>query len=215
MESLPSAHEPQFVNVEQQQLSATAGMWVFLASEIMFFGAIIGSFVIYAYLYPQVFAEFSRKLHLPLGSVNTGVLLTSSWTMALAVHAGQNRERKKIFLFLSLTFLLGLLFLGIKGYEWYEEIKKGDVPGAQSFHSYQGAMFLRLYFIMTGIHGLHVLIGLLLISLLAFHTWRKKSVSLSQTHFTENLGLYWHFVDIVWIFLFPLLYLFDKPGVPW
>jgi cytochrome c oxidase subunit 3 len=201
--------------MEQQKASATAGMWVFLTSEIMFFGAIIASFIIYGYLYPNIFADFSKKLHLLLGSINTGVLLTSSWTMALAVHASQTKDRRKLLLLLGLTLILGSLFLGIKGYEWSEEINKGDFPGAQNFHPRQGEMFLGLYFIMTGFHGLHVLIGLLLMSLLAFHAFRNKHMSLSQIHFTENLGLYWHFVDIVWIFLFPLLYLMDQPRVPW
>jgi cytochrome c oxidase subunit 3 len=205
----------QFETVEQQKAAATAGMWVFLSSEIMFFGAIFSGYFIYAYLYPEVFAEFSKKLHLLLGSINTGVLLTSSWTMALAVHAAQHRKRDRMLIYLSLTLLLGFLFLGIKGYEWYEEIRNSHFPGSDLKRPHQGEMFLRLYFVMTGFHGLHVLLGLLVITGLGIYTLRSDEMHLSQAHFAENLGLYWHFVDIIWIFLFPMLYLMDKPRLPW
>ncbi|HET9240132.1 MAG TPA: cytochrome c oxidase subunit 3 family protein [Oligoflexus sp.] len=208
-------HEHQFVALEQQKAAATAGMWVFLTSEIMFFGAIFSAFLIYGYLYPEVFAHFSQKLHLLLGSLNTGILLTSSWTMVMAVHGAQQQNRRLLLRSLVFTFLLGAVFLGIKGYEWSAEIRSGDFPGSGQVNPRQGEIFLRLYFIMTGFHGLHVLIGLLLITGLWIDTARKTNIPSSQLHFTENLGLYWHFVDIVWIFLFPMLYLMDKPRLPW
>lgn len=215
MVSAPQTYDHQFVAVEQQKEATLAGMWVFLASEIMFFGALFFSYLVYAWLYPEVFVHFSRKLHVLWGGINTGILLTSSWTMVMAVHAAEHKERKRAVAFLAPTGLLGCLFLGIKGYEWYEAITSGYFPGSDTIDPYQGQTFFRLYFIMTGFHGLHVFIGVILIGVLGFLTLRRQQPTLSQQHFTHNLGLYWHFVDIIWIFLFPLLYLMDKPRLPW
>src|SRR5690349_16998329 len=141
--------------------TATAGMWVFLTSEIMFFGVLFSAYVIYARLNPETFAQFSKRLHLMWGTVNTAVLLSSSLTMVLAVQGAQQRQRRKILLFLGLTFILGWIFLGIKGFEWFEEILGGNLP--------RSSLFLSLYFTMTGFHGLHVLIGLFFIGGLWFH----------------------------------------------
>jgi cytochrome c oxidase subunit 3 len=206
----------QFNSAEQQKDASNLGMWVFLITEVMFFGGMFLAYSVYRSAYPGVFGAASRTLNATIGAINTAVLLCSSFTMVLAVRAGQLGRRKQIMVFLVLTLILGMAFLGIKGYEWNEKFQEHHVPGP-SFHM-EGAglqdhaqLFFSLYFAMTGLHALHMVVGVGLLSMLLYQTHRGK---FSAAYYTpiDIVGLYWHFVDIIWIYLFPLLYLIDRHG---
>ena len=204
------SHAHQFDDAEQQRDTASLGMWIFLATEFMFFGGLFVSYIAYRYLYPQAFAEASAHLKTLLGGLNTGVLLTSSLTMALAVHAAQAGRRRAIVAFLLLTIALGLVFLGVKAYEYYSEYQEGLVPalnftlgGAQAQHA---QLFFILYFLMTGLHAIHMTIGICVVLVITLLAWRGRFSAEYNTP-VELVGLYWHFVDIIWVFLYPLLYL--------
>jgi cytochrome c oxidase subunit 3 len=200
----------QFETMEQQKESSTLGMWLFLVTEIMFFGGLFTVYVIYRNMYPQAFAAASSTLNVPLGAFNTAVLIGSSLTMALAIWAAQVNWRKGIILFLLLTMALGSTFLVVKGFEYAEKFEHHHVPGPNfEFDGPQpenAEIFFSLYFIMTGIHATHMIIGIIILGVLAVFAWRGKFDS-EYFNPLEMTGLYWHFVDIVWIFLFPLLYL--------
>lgn len=205
----------QFDSVEQQREASNLGMWMFLITEIMFFGGLILTYVIYRMLYFQAFADASNTLNLRLGTINTAVLIGSSLTMALAVHAAQVSKRKALIFFLILTIVLGSIFLGIKVKEYSDKFRENHVPGA-SYHFEEKTtdplhtqIYFSLYFCMTGLHALHMIIGIGLLSWLVFNSWKGRY---SSEYFApvENCGLYWHFVDIVWIFLFPFLYLISR-----
>jgi cytochrome c oxidase subunit 3 len=202
-----------FENLEQQREAGTLGMWVFLVTEIMFFGGMFLAYLVYRSAFPRMFAEASSQLDLTLGAVNTVVLICSSFTMALAVFGAQVGNRRMLVFFLLLTILLGLAFLGIKSLEYRHKFEHHLFPG--SHFRYQGSnareaqIFFGLYFAMTGMHALHMIIGVGLLSVLA---WMAKRGRFSPEYFSpvELSGLYWHFVDIIWIFLFPLLYLIGR-----
>jgi cytochrome c oxidase subunit 3 len=205
-----ASHAHQFDDPTQQRETASLGMWIFLATEFMFFGGLFMAYIAYRYLYPQAFAAGSQHLKTLLGGANTGVLLSSSLTMALAVDAARAGRCRTIVAFLLLTVALGALFLGIKGYENYSEYLEGLVPafnftfeGAQA---QQVKLFFILYFLMTGLHAIHMTIGICVVLAIAVLAWRRR---FSPAYYTplELVGLYWHFVDIIWVFLFPLLYL--------
>lgn len=186
-------------------------MWTFLATEILFFGGMLMAYLAYRYLYGAAFAEASGHLYASIGTINTVVLLTSSLTMALAIHAIGGGQRRATVLLLAATAALGALFLGIKAFEYYLDFQEKLVPGvnfaaadfADPAHS---QLFFLLYFIMTGVHALHMIIGITIVSIVAFRVWRGH-FSAQSYNGVENSGLYWHFVDIVWVFLYPLLYL--------
>ena len=211
--SRTAAHQHQFDSAAQQYEASALGMWVFLVTEIMFFGGILTAYVVYRSLYPESFAHVSNHLSLPLGAFNTVVLIGSSLTMALAVHAGQLGRRLQIVVFLALTMLLGSVFLGIKAYEYHHKFVEGLVPGP--LFTYEGAdrgpaqMFMCLYFGLTGIHALHMVIGVGVLAVILAMAWRGRFSAAYSTP-VEMSGLYWHFVDVVWIFLFPLLYLLGR-----
>lgn len=202
-----------FHDLAQQHEAAGLGMWLFLLTEIMFFGGVLCAYAVYRSLYPEAFAEGSHHLDITLGSVNTAVLIVSSLTMALAVHAAQTGSRKLIVLFLVATMLFGGVFLGIKGLEYYHKYEEHHVPGPG--FQYEGAqanqvhLFFSFYFTLTGIHALHMVIGIGLMIWMAAKAWRG-AFSAEYYAPVEMAGLYWHFVDVVWIFLFPLLYLFGR-----
>jgi cytochrome c oxidase subunit III len=209
----PLAHH--FESYEQQRESASLGMWVFLVTEIMFFGGLFAAYAIYRWSFPESFAAASRHLDVRLGTTNTAVLIGSSLTMALAVRAGQLGKRRGVVVFLALTLLLGSAFLGIKFYEYHEKVVEHLVPGhAFQFHD-PGAphaqMFFCLYFAMTGLHALHMVIGIGLLAVMVVLGSRGRFTP-ENHNALECSGLYWHFVDIVWIFLFPLLYLVGRHG---
>jgi cytochrome c oxidase subunit 3 len=204
----------QFDTADQQKDASTLGMWVFLITEIMFFGGMFLAYSVYRSAYPHVFAVASTSLDAVIGAINTAVLLCSSFTMVLAVRAAQLGQRKAVIVFLILTLILGLTFLGVKGYEWNEKFQEHHVPGP-TFHlegvDVQGPaqIFFSLYFAMTGLHALHMVIGVGILTWLMLATYKRKFSAEYMTP-VDIAGLYWHFVDIIWIFLFPLLYLIDR-----
>ncbi len=211
MESI--AH--QFDDIDQQKEAATLGMWIFLATEVLFFGAMFLGYSVYRSAYGEPFGEASRHLDILLGAVNTAVLLCSSLSMAMAVHEAQMGNRKMLIAFLGITMLLGVVFLGIKFYEYYHKYEEGLIPGVHFAWSGPAAppasIFFLFYFIMTGMHALHMIIGLGVMTVLMILAKMNK---FSSSYYTpvEMGGLYWHFVDIIWVFLFPLLYLVDRSG---
>lgn len=207
----PAYHGHQFDDMAQQNEAASLGMWLFLLTEIMFFGGFFLGYSIYRSHYYDAFVAGSHHLDIFWGGFNTVVLITSSVTMAFAVRAAQLGNKKHIQLFLILTLILGFAFLGVKYIEYSHKFHDHLIPGYDFIWTGKGnprhvQLFYGFYFGMTGMHALHMIIGAgLLIWLL---------VRVSQNVFTteyyapiENFGLYWHFVDLVWIFLFPLLYL--------
>ena len=177
------------------------GVWWFLASEIVLFGGLIGAFVM-SRLGSGGWSAMAAHLSVPIGTINTFVLLTSSLTMVLAFAAAEKGDQKGIRTWLLLTVLLGLAFLIIKGFEWGGKIGAGFTPAAGSFWSF--------YYTMTGLHALHVLAGVVINLLLFLSALR--GLLRGREHRVELAGLYWHFVDVVWIFLFPLLYLSWSKG---
>ena len=208
------ALQHHFETLEQQQEASTLGMWVFLVTEVMFFGGLLMAYLLYRVWYPEAWSEGSLELDIMLGGINTVVLIGSSLTMAFAVRAAQTgRQGRTIVTWLVLTMLLGLTFLVIKFFEYKHKYDLGHIPGANfhldSPHADQVQIFLSLYFAMTGLHALHMVIGFGLLSVIAWMAWKGRFSAEWNTP-VEMSGLYWHFVDIVWIFLFPLLYLVDR-----
>jgi len=207
------AHAHQFDDAEQQREAATLGMWLFVAQEILFFGGLFTVYTVYRYAYPGPFAHASHHLDVWLGGINTAVLIASSLTMALAVHAAQVGRRNGQVGYLLLTILLGAVFLVIKTIEYHHKFHESHVPGAN--FRYPGAeakpaeIFFSLYFAMTGLHALHMVIGIAILAVLVVMALRGR-FGASYYSPVEVTGLYWHFVDIVWIFLFPLLYLIGR-----
>ena len=206
----------QFDTEEQQKDASTLGMWIFLITEVMFFGGMFLLYTVYRHAYSHVFAVASSSLNVYIGAANTVVLLCSSLTMVLAVRAAQLGKTRAIIVFLILTLILGGVFLGVKAYEWNEKFEEHHVPGV-SFHfedlaaDQQGhaQLFFSLYFAMTGLHALHMVVGAGLLIYLIFQA-RKGKFTVGYDTPVDLIGLYWHFVDIIWIYLFPLLYLIDR-----
>jgi cytochrome c oxidase subunit 3 len=216
-----ATHHPalahQFDDLEQQKEASTLGMWVFLATEVLFFGGLFLAYSLYRAWYPDAFAAASREMVLWAGTTNTAVLITSSLTMALAVRATQTGERRSAMLFLVLTMLLGATFLGIKAFEYHTEFVEQHVPGPgfrfETAYMAHAQVFFSLYFVMTGLHAVHMIIGLGIMGVMLWWTWRG-TITKDYSNPIEVSGLYWHFVDIVWIFLFPLLYLIGRHARP-
>jgi cytochrome c oxidase subunit 3 len=190
-------------------------MWVFIAQEVLFFGGLFATYTVYRVKYHEAFAAASHHLNVTLGAVNTAVLICSSLTMALAVRAAALGRRKQIVAWLLLTVLLGGAFLGVKVFEYREKWEHHLIPGpgfrAHELHldgdaALNAQLYYSLYFAMTGLHALHMIIGIPIILGLAVLAWRGRYGPEWSTP-VEMTGLYWHFVDIVWIFLFPFLYL--------
>ena len=212
--------------MEQQREAGTLGMWVFLVTEIMFFGGMFLAYALYRNLYPAAFASASNHLDIWLGAINTGVLILSSFTMALAVYFTQIGKPRPQILCLVLTLVLGLTFLGIKAVEYHDKYVDRLIPGRlipgrpfgpdpHELHLLAGAtmekveLFYWIYFAMTGMHALHMIIGAGLLTYLIIFSIRRRFGPEYHSP-VEVIGLYWHFVDIVWIFLFPLLYLLGR-----
>jgi cytochrome c oxidase subunit 3 len=210
-ENFKAPTEQQFENFEQQEEVARLGMWTFLATEVMFFGGMFMAYIVYRHEYPQAFAIASKHTDLFYGTINTAILLTSSLWMALAVNATAENRRKQSVMFLLLTILFALGFLGVKALEYTKDLREHLLPGNNFLvpRSPKTDLFFFLYWAMTGLHGLHVLIGIGILSVIAFLASREKFSS-EYYNPVEVSGLYWHFVDIVWIFLYPLLYLVDR-----
>jgi cytochrome c oxidase subunit III len=241
------AHHPalqhHFDTMRQQKEAAVIGMWVFLLTEILFFGGLFVAYMIYRIWYFEAFAEASRRLSLFWGGLNTAVLIGSSLTMAMAVRSAQTNNRKWTVNWLVLTMLLGCVFLGVKVIEYQDKFANYEVPGPSYnwlYHEQHAAaagheggaegapaaehrqlsmtpdqlqrttqLYFSLYFTMTGLHALHMIIGVGLMLVITWMAWKGKFDAEYYTP-VEMSGLYWHFVDIVWIFLFPLLYLVER-----
>ncbi len=205
----------QFCTREQQHDASTLGMWVFLATEVMVFGVLFTGYAAYRTEYPESFAAASRRLNVTIGGINTVVLLTSSLTMALAVYAARLGQKKMLVRCLILTAFLGTLFMVFKAIEYYEDYEKQLVPRlafqsedwqSPGVNPKEVELFLMFYYIMTGLHALHLTVGIAVMAVIAYLAWRG---AYSPEYYSpvEVAGLYWHFVDVIWIFLLPLLYL--------
>src|SRR5262249_33927175 len=197
----------------QQRRAVTVGMWAFLVNEVMFFGGLFTTYTVYRMLYPHAFHDGSHHLDITLGATNTAVLIASSLTMALAVWSAEHGRRGPLMAWLVATVVLGSVFIGIKGIEYHEKWVDHLVPGPGFvWHGEDGGhvqIFFSLYFAMTGFHALHMIIGFGLLAWL-FRDARRGRFGPTYYAPVEVVGLYWHFVDIVWIFLFPLLYLIGR-----
>ena len=208
-----AAHLP-FDDREQQHTAATLGMWVFLGTELLLFGGMIAGYVVYRLAYPDAWRAGSEHLYEWIGVTNTAILLTSSLTAALAVRAANAGERKQLLVFIALTFAIGGLFLGVKGVEYYLDITREHLLPGVNFAAHHGgepnssgiALFLSFYWTMTAVHAVHMTAGLGVWAALFVQTLRKRLPD-DSTDVVEIVGMYWHFVDLVWIFLLPLLYL--------
>jgi cytochrome c oxidase subunit 3 len=201
----------QFAEMPQQREASILGMWTFLATEILFFGAMFMAYITYRSIYPQAFAEASKHTIVLYGTINTAILLTSSLTMVLAVHAIQENDLKWLVRYLLCTILLACGFLVIKGLEYHDDLTEKLWPGPNFKPGLppQAQIFWFLYWSMTGLHALHVTVGVVLLSIMA---WMGKRGRFSADYYNpvDVSALYWHFVDIVWIFLYPLLYLINR-----
>lgn len=200
-----------YEEMPQQKEAATLGMWTFLATEILFFGAMFTSYIVYRTAFPDAFALASHHTIVLFGTVNTAILLTSSLTMALAVHAAKLGENKIVFRYLAVTILFGIAFLAVKGLEYHQDLNEHLWPGPHFRPELppQSQIFWVLYWIMTGVHAVHVTVGVLVICFIARMAAKRKFSAEYHTP-VELTGLYWHFVDIIWIFLYPLLYLINR-----
>lgn len=188
--------------------TAKLGMWLFLFTEIILFGGLFVLYAVYYYFHPQGFASASHELSLGFGTVNTLILLTSSLFVAASLSALQKGERRLTLLLLSGTILVALTFLVNKYFEWSEKFAHGIYPNGPAMANLAPGevVFFALYFVTTGLHGIHVLIGGVLLTVIAFGV-RRGSIHQGDYVKLENSGLYWHLVDLIWIFIFPLYYL--------
>jgi cytochrome c oxidase subunit 3 len=205
--------------MEQQKDATTLGMWAFLMQEIMFFGGLFMCYILYRNMYPDAWAMGSNELDVLLGGINTAVLIGSSLTMAMGVYASQTGKQKMLFNMLLATLILGLTFMVIKYFEYTSKIEHGLFPGfglwapdpahIPSAEAPHVQMFFVVYFAMTGMHALHMIIG---VGILLWLMKRAKNREFGPEYHgpIELFGLYWHFVDVIWIFLFPLLYLVNR-----
>lgn len=231
-------HDPHlahhFEDMDQQQETHSLGMWTFLATEIMFFGGLFLAFTVYHVQFPVAFMAASSELNPIYGGINTFFLILSSLTMAMAVHAAQTGNRKRISQMLLFTILLAFCFCGVKSVEWIEKYNHHLIPGTRFdfFHSFttpeqlahkatilkadpfaaqHSQIFFLLYFIMTGLHGIHVVIGIGLLGWIWLRSLRNEFGKTWNTP-VELIGLYWHLVDLIWIYLFPIIYLIHRNG---
>lgn len=211
--ALELQHVPseQFHDHLQQKQTALLGVWVFLSTEVLFFGGLFAAFYVYRFTFTKDFAEAANELKWWLGGINTMVLLISSYFMAEAVSAARKGETKSIIRRLLLVAVLGFAFIGIKSTEYFLEYREGLFPWQEHFAADpHGKLFMIFYCITTGLHALHVTIGIcciLVTALMAHRGWFTKEYH----NPVEGVGLYWHFVDLVWVFLYPTLYLLRHP----
>ncbi|OFX22734.1 MAG: cytochrome C oxidase subunit III [Anaeromyxobacter sp. RBG_16_69_14] len=206
-ESYVAHHYP---NLRQQEHAARLGMWLFLATEILLFAGLFTGYSVYRFLYAETFAQASEHLSVAAGTINTVVLITSSLSVALAHHLVQHGRGKAAALSLLVTLGFALVFLAIKAWEWTHDFHEGLLPGRfftnAELTSTGAPMFFTVYFLMTGLHGLHVVIGMTVLAILMVLCWRG-AYDHGYTTPVELGGMYWHLVDLIWIFLYPLLYL--------
>ncbi len=208
--SHPAYLAHHFSDVEQQHESAKLGMWIFLLTEMLLFGGLFCAYSIFRAWNPEMFYNAHKFLNVRLGTLNTIILITSSLTIALAIRSLQINKKNNAVLYLSLTLIFAAAFLVIKYFEYRHKFHMGQLPG--KFYTFTGVkgtnphIFFSIYFIMTGLHGMHIFIGMIIIAIMLVKTANGK---FSSEYYTpvEMTGLYWHLVDIIWIYLFPLLYL--------
>lgn len=200
-----------YKNAEHEYNTSKFGLWLFLCTEILMFGGLFVGYAIYHHKYPELFKAGSHFLNWKLGATNTVVLLVSSFTMALSIYYAQINQRKKSLVNLYITLICGFIFMGIKYMEYSHKIHEGLLPGAMFHYTGEGLVenlpiYFSFYFMMTGLHGSHVIAGMALISWLIYRTHRG---DFDPSYYTpiECVGLFWHLVDLIWIYLFPLLYL--------
>lgn len=201
-----------FVDAEQQFQTAKLGMWIFLVTEILMFGGLFAAYIVFRTWYPDLFTQASAELNTLWGGVNTVVLIGSSLTVAMAIKSAQLNQKKNIAINLGITLALAAVFMVIKYFEWTHKFELGIFPG--QFYDFGGIahekanVFFSLYYLMTGLHGIHVLVGM---GLMSWLLWRSFKNHFDSEYYTpiEITGLYWHLVDIIWIFLFPLFYLIE------
>jgi cytochrome c oxidase subunit 3 len=203
----------QFSSPEQQRETTTIGMWIFLMTEVMLFGGLFVAYTVYRLSHPQAFDLGSSEMESSIGAINTAVLICSSLTMALAVYSSEVGKQKMILLYLALTMIIGALFLVLKMTEYHDHWLEHKVPGfwfvQQGAHAPAVQMFFVFYFLMTGLHALHMTIGLGILSVLLFRTFL--GCFTAEYHTPIDMGgLYWHFIDIVWVFLYAIFYI---PGL--
>jgi cytochrome c oxidase subunit 3 len=199
-----------YVDAEQQRGASIMGMYVFLGSEIMLFGGLFAAALVIRVLYPHEVVEASKKLHIWIGAINTAVLLTSSLAVAMAVHAAREARRRGVVMLLAGAAILGLAFLAIKGFEYSRESADGVLPGFNDPGRFSGRiehLFMNLYLIATALHALHVTVGVVLLSTVSTLVGTRRLVLPRRSIVVENAGLYWHLVDAIWVFLYPVLYL--------
>ena len=211
--STPRALAHHFDSLEQQKEASTLGMWFFLVQEVMFFGGLFMTYLLYRWRDSEAFAAASHELDIKLGLINTVILIASSLTMAMAVRSAQTSRRKPLVRYLVATGVLGLAFLVIKYFEYSAKFHHHQIPGA-AFHfdgpvGARAETFFSLYFAMTGMHALHMIVGVGILAWILRDSIRGR-YDAEYYNPVENFGLYWHFVDIVWIFLFPMLYLIGR-----
>jgi len=205
-----SVLKPPWKELSRQREGATFGVWVFLASELLFFGALLLLYTVYRTLHPEAFITAGRETDIWYGTVNTAVLMTSSLTMAVAAQAAEGDLRRLALWCLGATMALGLLFLSLKGFEYAEDIEKNLVPGNHfALKEPAAQIFFALYWIMTAIHAIHLTIGLGLVGRLLI-AGALRRVQLRENPQVEVTALYWHLVDIIWIILYPLIYLMGR-----
>ncbi|MCH8523006.1 MAG: cytochrome c oxidase subunit 3 family protein [Balneolales bacterium] len=201
-----------FVDSEQQFDSSKLGMWIFLVTEVLFFGGLFVAYIVYRAWNPELFYMSAKELSTMMGAINTIVLIGSSLTIALAVRAAQLNQQANISKYLLVTIFLACVFLVIKYFEYTSKFAVGILPG--ELYTYEGidhpgaAIFFSIYYMMTGLHGIHVIIG---IGIMVWLLVKTRQGAYSSSYFTpiEITALYWHLVDLIWIFLFPLLYLIE------
>jgi cytochrome c oxidase subunit 3 len=208
MQASPLAHH--FESLEKQAHAARLAMWVFLATEVLLFTALFAAYSVYRFLYPEGFAQASRSIETWIGFVNTLVLVTSSFTVATGFHHATRGEGRKTALFFGISVLLALVFLGFKAVEYSHHFREGQLPGA--YYTYEGVkapggqLFFTLYFLITGLHAIHVIIGMTVLIVVGALAYRGRYTAEYNVP-VELAGLYWHLVDLIWIFVFPLIYL--------
>lgn len=201
-----------FASIEVQQHAARLGMWLFLATEILLFAGLFVIYANYRYTFPDAFAAASRHLNLTLGTFNTVVLITSSFTAAMAVHYAKEAKNKMVVLMFVLTIAMALGFLVVKYFEYHHKFEVGQLPGPyftdkEPSLQLQGVpMYFAIYFLSTGLHAFHVIVGMIVLAWVTTKAWRNQFSHRDYTA-VELGSMYWHLVDLVWIFLFPMLYL--------
>jgi cytochrome c oxidase subunit III len=203
-----TAEEIHVAHVHRDDFGSKMGLWLFLLTEILLFGGLFLLYAGYRYKYPEGFAAAATELDVLMGAINTIILLTSSLTVVLGIVSLQKNNKKLCLFFLWITVALGLMFLVNKYFEWGTKFHHGIYPKGPKLQDMSDGevMYFGLYYVMTGLHGLHIIVGLIFIGIVMY---RIKQGFITSTNFQklENSGLYWHIVDIIWIFLFPLLYL--------